>query len=362
MIKVLLVDDSPTIIEVMKLILGGDEEIEVVGSARNGEQALAQVHALQPSVVLMDLAMPVMDGVEATRRIMAERPTPIIIVSAHADGIEADDCFRATENGALAVIPKPPPITGPDFPRYQRELKNTTLAMARIRPMSKRGGDKAELAPRPAKPPVLPTSVKNRIQVEPTRRQTRLRREVVGIACSTGGPMALKTILSALPSDFPLPIVVVQHISDGFLDGMINWITKFSRLNVSIAKDGTVLRPGNVYMAPDDFQTMVARRGQDLVCRLVDAPPDGGFRPSGNALFHSLAKTCGEMAIGVILTGMGRDGVAGLLEIRERNGLTVAEHEETCVVYGMPKVAIEQGAAANVVRIQYMARFLIQNC
>lgn len=366
MVKVLLVDDSPTIIEVMKLILSGDSEIEIVGTARNGQQALEMVHALRPDVVMMDLAMPVMDGVEATRRIMAECPTAIIIVSAHAEGLEADACFQATENGALAVVPKPPSITGPDFPRYQRELLNSAKGLARVHPIMRRPDTPPHSTPdkgiEPARPPRVAAALRTKIQVEPTRRQTRLRREVVGIACSTGGPMALKTILTALPSDFPLPIVVVQHISKGFLPGMVNWMQTFTGLRVRVAANGDVLKPGHVYMAPDGFQTTVARRGGNLVCRLVDSPAVGGFKPSGNALLASLAEVCGEMAIGVVLTGMGRDGAEGLGEMRRRNGLTVAEHEESCVVYGMPKVAIESGAAANVVRLPFIARFLIQNC
>lgn len=366
MVKVLLVDDSPTIIEVMKLVLAGDKEIEIIGTARNGKQALEMVHELSPNIVLMDLSMPVMDGVEATRRIMEEKPTPIIIVSAHADGAEAKACFEASENGALAVIPKPPSIAGPDFGRYQRDLISNTKGLSRVRPVPRRRvngyGGKTDKPYTPAPVPTVSRVVQKQIQVEPTRRQTRLRREIVGIACSTGGPMALKTILAALPSDFPLPIVVVQHISKGFLQGMVNWIQAFTSLTVSVAKDGQVLEAGHVYMAPDNFQTTVIRRGDCLICRLVDEPQSAGFKPSGNALLESLARCCGEMAIGVVLTGMGRDGVEGLGEMRRRNGLTVAEHEESCVVYGMPKAAIEAGAAANVVRLQFMARFLIQNC
>jgi two-component system chemotaxis response regulator CheB len=329
-IRVLVVDDSATSRLLLASILRADDEIEVVGQAADGMEALAMVKRLSPDIVTMDVHMPRLDGFAATKRIMVEAPTPILIITS-VDAGAMSISLEAIRAGALAVQAKPGDPSAPGFDEEARELVRQVKAMSEVKVVRHHG--------EPARPPTsqsggLPRSSAAFLHDVPA--------EVVAIAASTGGPAALHRILTPLTADFPVPILVVQHISRGFGPGLADWLDKASPLRVKLAEDGETLRPATVYVAVDDRHLCVsaARR-----IHLSAAPAVGGFRPSGTALFESVAAAFGRGALAVILTGMGRDGVDGLRAIRRAGGRTIAESKATAVVYGMPGAAVRDGLA-----------------
>lgn len=334
-IRALVVDDSPTVREFLGHVLG-EAGIEIVGEAADGAQAVALAARLRPDVITMDISLPVMDGFAATRAIMASTPTPIVIVSAHWSPEEVAKTFDALGAGALAILEKPR-AGAPDFPWQLEQLVSTVKLMAGVK-----------LARRP-RPVDLPRKVK-------PAQPGRSRRELVAVGASTGGPQTLKTILSGLPKGFPAPIVVVQHISQGFLPGLVRWLGQSCKLNVCIAAHGQIMEPGTIYFAPDDRHLLVAR---DKTLRLSGAPPDGTLRPSVARLFRSVAECLGGRAVGVLLTGMGRDGAAELGLMREHGAVTIVQDERTSIVHGMPKEAIRLGAAMHVLPQEEIADMLV---
>lgn len=308
-------------------MLNGDPGIEVVGGARDGAEAVALCKKLHPDLVTMDIQMPVMDGVEATRQIMVESATPIVMVSS----LEPTDVRRsmhALNAGALAVLAKP---AGPGTPRFERDVREliaTIKAMAQVK-LVRRWSTAA--------PPYRASSPARLPSVE--RRHV----EVVGLVSSTGGPNVLRRILSELPADFPTPILIVQHIAAGFAQGLAEWLGTTTHRKVKLASDGERFEPGAVYVAPDDRHLEVTR--DSLV--VSSAAPVEGFRPSGTRLFSSLASVFGRNAVGVILTGMGRDGVTGLAELRDAGGAVFAQDEASSDIFGMPGAALEAGVVTE---------------
>ncbi|MGC8781187.1 MAG: chemotaxis-specific protein-glutamate methyltransferase CheB [Anaerolineae bacterium] len=326
MIRVLIVEDSPTLRMLLKTVLESDPEIAVIGMATSGEEGVRQALALKPDLITMDVHLPGMDGFTATRRIMEQQPTPIVIVSSSVDHHEVMTTFNAIQAGALDVLRKPTSIDHPDFAALRERLITTVKLMAEVKvirryrsPMAARGAGERPQAGRPY--------------------------SLVAIGASTGGPAALNAILKELPAGFPLPVLVVQHMTAGFTAGLVSWLQLESRLTVKVAEDGENLRPGTVYVAPDDTHLVVAARG---VVGLSKAPPVSHVRPSATVLFESVARVYGGDAIGVLLTGMGDDGAVGLRAMRERGALTIVQDEATSAVYGMPKAAVELGAAGQV--------------
>jgi two-component system chemotaxis response regulator CheB len=321
-LRVLIAEDSPTARALLVAVLSADPGLEVVGEACDGVEAIEQCKKLRPDLVTMDIQMPVMDGVEATRRIMIESATPVVMVSS----LEPTDIKRSMEAldaGALAVMAKPSGPGSPRFERDTRELITTIKAMAHVKLVRRWS----------SVPPYRAAG---------TRPMAHGAREVaaVGLVSSTGGPNALRSVLAGLPADFAPPIMVVQHIAAGFTQGLAEWLATTTGRTVKLAVDGERYVDGVVYVAPDDRHLEVARD------RLVVAasPPVEGFRPSGTRLLSSLASTFGNRAIGVIMTGMGRDGVAGLLEMRAAGSAVLAQDEASCDIFGMPGAAVEAGA------------------
>ncbi|MHB8836453.1 MAG: chemotaxis-specific protein-glutamate methyltransferase CheB [Candidatus Methylomirabilia bacterium] len=332
MIRVLIVDDLRVAQQLLTHILGSDPEFQVVGVADNGEDALEAVHRLRPDVVTMDVHLPGMDGFEATRAIMETIPTPIVIVSGSTDVKDQSSTFRLIEAGALAALRRPPGVADPEFKAAARELIQTVKLMSEIKlvRLTRRSAPMAQAAPLPA------------LWAVP---RSTAPIQVVAIGASTGGPQVLQTILSGLSPGFGAPVLIVQHIAKMFTAGFAEWLSGASRFPVRIATAGEELLPGRGYLAPEGFHLGVGG-GPRIV--LSQDPPDNGLRPSVHHLFHSVAAVCGPRAVGVLLTGMGRDGAAGLAEMRQRGATTIAQNEASSVIFGMPGEAIKLGAAHQV--------------
>ncbi|MDP2786777.1 MAG: chemotaxis-specific protein-glutamate methyltransferase CheB [Pseudomonadota bacterium] len=342
MIDILITEDSDVVAALLQGIFQAEPDMRVVGRARNGREAVTMAHELQPNLVTMDIRMPVMDGFDATRMIMATQPLPIVVISSSVDDEELRITFRAIEEGALAVIEKPRGLNHPDFEQVRRELVETVRAMAEVKVVRRR-------RPQPS------VAI---FQTHVARRTASY--EVVGLALSTGGPQALSTILAGMPIGYPLPLLVVQHISPGFVGGLVSWLRGLTLLEVRLAEAGMPLRAGSVYIAPDGHHLEVARRDGRLHAHLSSAPPIDRFRPSGTALFHSLARCCGKSAIGGIFTGMGSDGSEGLLALHRAGGHVFAQDADSAVVYGMPGAARAAGCVDQVVPLARIPTHLIE--
>jgi two-component system, chemotaxis family, protein-glutamate methylesterase/glutaminase len=336
-VRVLVVDDSATSRLLLVSILRADEEIEVLGQAADGVEALEMVKRLSPDIVTMDVHMPRLDGFAATKRIMVEAPTPILIITS-VDARALSISLEAVRAGALAVQAKPSDPSAPGFDEEARELVRQVKAMSEVKVVRHHQ--------EPARPPAPTVSPGGGADAVAPRSSASLLQdvsaEVVAIAASTGGPAALHRILVPLAADFPVPILVVQHLSRGFAPGLAAWLDKASSVRVKLAEDGETLRPATVYVAGDDRHLCVSASRR---IQLSGAPAVGGFRPSGTVLFESVAAVFGRGAVAVILTGMGRDGVDGLRAIRAAGGRTIAESKATAIVYGMPGAAVRDGLA-----------------
>lgn len=348
MIRVLVADDSPTARALLVQILSSDPEIRVVGEARNGVEAVEMTRRIKPDLVTMDVHMPQMDGLEATREIMATAPTPIVIVTGSTQAREVESSMATLRLGALDVLVKPPSPDAPGFEAAARDLVAMVKAMAQVKVVRHWRPSSPAVPKAPPSRPTAPGRV--RAGSEPSHRQ------VVAVATSTGGPGALHKLLLGLPPDFGFPIVAVQHITPGFTAGLAAWLGSVCPVRVKVAQEGEVLRPGTAYLAPDDCHLGVSIRG---AVALSDAPPVGGFRPSGTFLFESVARAYGGTAVAVILTGMGDDGVEGLRAVRRAGGLIVAQDEATSVIFGMPGAAIAAGLADAVLPIGAIAPYLV---
>jgi two-component system chemotaxis response regulator CheB len=332
MIRVLIVEDSPVVRELLSNILGRDPEIALAGIADSGEQALEMVRRTKPDVITMDVHMPGMDGFDATRRIMETWPTPIVIVSGIPDATSKAKVFRALEAGALAVLQTPHGVGHQDYLSCSAELVRTVKLMSEIRVVKRWPRARSQA-------PVPTTTMREIVIPNPAALQ------LIAIGASTGGPPVIHAILSQLPEDFPIPIVVVQHIANGFTRGFAEWLGQSLKLRVEIPEHGQQLTHGRVYVAPDGLHMTIGSCGRVL---LNAEDPENGLRPSVSRLFRSVAETCGRHAIGVLLTGMGKDGAWELKLMKERGAVTIAQDRESCVVHGMPGEAIRIGAATHV--------------
>jgi two-component system chemotaxis response regulator CheB len=350
-IRVLVVDDSPLFVETIQGILDEDPEIQVVGVANDGRQAVEEALRLRPDVITIDVHMPVMDGLEAISEIMASCPTPILVVTSDpgADGSELH--FEAIGRGALDVLPKPTVWKGtaPEQEALREHVK--LLAGVAVVQRAKKRPSRESISQRIAR-----ALLKAVTRLGPDRAPAPIHGHLLGFAASTGGPSALALILEELPVDFPATILVVQHIFDGFADSLASWLDGKTSLKVCVAENGASITPGTVLVAPDGWHlTVVPSDGAAGRVALTSGSPSDPHRPSGNQLFESMAAVYGRAAIGVILTGMGDDGVAGLEAIRKAGGVTLAQDEGSSVVYGMPRLADERGAAQQVVPLSEMA-------
>ncbi|MBI4500594.1 MAG: chemotaxis-specific protein-glutamate methyltransferase CheB [Gemmatimonadetes bacterium] len=340
MIRVLVAEDSVTVRDLLVQILESDPEIGVVGQAKNGIEAVELAVRLKPDLITMDVHMPLLDGFEATKEIMTQVPTPIIIVSSSASRREVELSLNAMRAGALMAVAKPDDPQSPQFDMRQGQFLSMVKAMSQVKVVRRWAA-----RPRAVTPPVRPA-----VTPGPPAR-------LIAVTSSTGGPAALQRILTDLPGDFPAPLLVVQHIARGFVAGLADWLSASSSLRVKVAGHGEPLVPHTVFLAPDDRQLGVGPDGRVLV---VEAPPVNGFRPSGTYLFESAARAFGPTMAAVILTGMGSDGVEGLKAVKAAGGRVVAQDESTCVVYGMPKEAVAAGVVDAVLPIHEVALRLVE--
>lgn len=341
-IKVLIVEDSSVVRGLLVHVLSADPHVEVIGTAANGLEAVAFVETNSPDVILMDIHMPEMDGFDATRIIMETHPVPIVICSSSANTRETATSFRLLEAGAVAFVEKP---FGKDHDEYEQRvdhLVQTIKLMSEVKVVRRWA--------RLRNPPARPQSA-----TPPPAINGELPK-IVGIGASTGGPPVLQTILASLPRDFPLPLLVVQHIAAGFLLGLAEWLDQTTGIRIHIASHGQELLPGHVYLAPDDFHMTIAADGTIALNRLG---PENGLRPSIDPLFRSMAERLGPRGIGVLLTGMGKDGAEGLAAMHSAGAFTIAQDRETSIVHGMPGTAIQMGAASIVLPAGRVAAALV---
>jgi two-component system chemotaxis response regulator CheB len=334
---VLVVDDSAVHRQILTGLLGRDPEIEIAGYASNGAEALKAVEQLRPDVVTLDEKMPVMDGLEAARLIMRNCPTPIVMVTS-AGGVRGRDLADAAMAAGVLAVQDKRALVAPDA-SATNELLRVVKSMATVRLVRRRREPKNEVSL-----PKVPTGSPSGIP------------EVVAIGASTGGPQAIRDVVSRLPHDFPLPILVVQHTTAGYAHTFVEWLRAETPLRVELAQDGQPLNKAGIYVAPTGSHLIVRARHLSL----VDAPPCSLHRPSATVLFQSVARAFGNRAIGVLLTGMGDDGAAGLLEMKQAGALTIAQDEASSVVFGMPAEAIRLGAVDHVLAPGAMPEVLLK--
>jgi two-component system, chemotaxis family, protein-glutamate methylesterase/glutaminase len=331
MIRVLIVEDSPVIRDFLRHILSADPDIHVIGTAADGEAALDAVQYQRPDVVTMDIYMPRMNGLEATRRIMETHPTPIVIVSSSVAADEVTTSFRAIEAGALAAVPRPQGLGHPEHQATAQELVQTVKLMSEVKVVRR--------WPRPRSGSRDPAA----------QRADRLRPsaaiKVVAIGASTGGPPVLQALLSGLPKDLPVPLLIVQHMASGFVQGFAEWLTQSTGFPVHVAAADEYPLPGHAYVAPDGVHMRVSTHHRIVLSQDV---PKNGLCPSISHLFQSVARVFRRDAAGVLLTGMGKDGAQELRLLRDAGAVTIVQDQDSAVVYGMPGEAIRLDAAMYV--------------
>jgi two-component system chemotaxis response regulator CheB len=346
-IRVLIVEDSQVIREFLQHLIACDPRLEVAAAVGSAEEALCSYDQFAPDVVSMDIRLPGMNGFEATRRIMSEKPTPIVVVSANVECEDLKITMNALQAGALAVVEKPVGSTHADYEILAERLCTQLAIMSQLKVVRQRLNGGHNWRQDGARKKSTANAVLSRVH-----GSFRL----LGIVASTGGPNALVPLLNGLGPDFPLPILLVQHITASFLEGFVSWLDSVCPFLVVIAKDGECPAPGKVYLAPADRHLRV----ESGFLRLGDGNPVCAQRPSGTVLFQSMALSSGNSSVGVLLTGMGEDGAEGLLSLREAGGYTIAEHESTAVVYGMPGAAAQLGAACESLPLPAIATRILQ--
>ena len=350
MIRVLVVDDSPLARKVTVETLQQDPGIEVVGTAPNAELALRRVESLAPDVITMDLEMPGLGGLEAIRRIMRDQPTPIIVLSAFPRG-GADATVRALELGAVSCLAKPGGASSGRVSEIAAELAAAVYEAHQIRPQVLTAGHPFGARAGEAGP------------TAEARGAGRRRFQVVAIGASAGGPAALAEVLQGLPADFPVPMLVAQHMPAGFMAAFARRLDGLCRVRVLEAEEGRALAAGEVLLAPGGRHLTVSRRDERrVVARLDSSEPVNGHRPSVDVLATSVAACFGAQGLGVIMTGMGRDGAEGFARLRRQGGKVLAQDEASSAIFGMNRAVIENGGADEVLPLGALAARLVALC
>ncbi|MDR3369129.1 MAG: chemotaxis-specific protein-glutamate methyltransferase CheB [Rhodoferax sp.] len=335
-IRVLIADDSSLARSLLRSFLENESDMDVVGEAANGREAVELARELKPDLITMDIEMPVMNGMDAIEEIMCSKAIPILVVSSVADARNALD---AVGRGALEVVSKPDytPEEAANFVNKVRLLAGVVV-ITRLRP--RKAADTAPPLPQRQPSVFAPVSGADNYA------------RVFAIACSTGGPQALAQILPALPAGFPCPVVIAQHISDGFAGGMVEWLARLCKLPVRLAADGDALQSGVIHISPSEQHCSVTPSRR---IAFVKRTPQDIYHPSCDVLLGSVAEVFRQQAIGIILTGMGRDGAQGIARIRAMGGLTLGQDEASSIVYGMNRVATEAGDVQQVLPLDAIA-------
>jgi two-component system chemotaxis response regulator CheB len=338
-IRVLVVDDSALMRKLIPQILQTDGSIQVVGTAMNGDFGLKKIEELKPEVVTLDLEMPGMSGLELLQEIMRRQQLPVVVVSSHSRE-QASVTLRALALGAFDFVTKPRDVAT-NMGEISREL------IAKVKAAAQSHSCSFPLASRPAARDSKAAANGNR----PSK--------IIAIGVSTGGPQALDYLLPQLPASFPAAILIVQHMPEGFTEKFARRLDEISAIRVKEAQSGDLLLAGRALVAPGNRHLKVKRRFPYDVAVLGDEPTVNGHRPSADVLFESVAGECGPDSIAVLMTGMGEDGAEGMAAVKLKGGLTIAQSEESCVVYGMPRVAIERGYANQIIGLRSLADSLV---
>ncbi len=338
-VRVMLVEDSPTVRTLLCHIIDRDPRLQLAAVCVSAEEALESIGQVRPDVISMDIRLPGMDGLEATRRIMSEFPTPIVVISDSVHDATLGIAMNALKAGALTVVEKP---TGPAAVSYDAiagMISTQLFIMSKVPVIRRRVAN-----PRAGVPGASAMSAP-------------VGAKIVGIAASTGGPPALSAVLGALKPDFPAPILLVQHMGAPFMEGFASWLGDQTRLRVKLAENREIPVAGTVYVAPGDRHLELTPGN---VIRLTNDPPLASQRPAATFLFKSLARLAGPKAVGILLTGMGEDGARGLVDMKEAGAFTIAEDETTAVVYGMPAAAVRMGGVSVSLPLDLIAPRLNQ--
>ncbi|MEB3229904.1 MAG: chemotaxis-specific protein-glutamate methyltransferase CheB [Leptolyngbyaceae bacterium] len=373
-IRVFVVEDSPIATVILNRIFSSAPDIEVVGTARTGRDALHLIPKTQPDVICTDLHMPQMGGLELTQHLMADYPRPILVISASVSEEDSATVFQLLKAGAVDVFPKPQGGSAADYEGIKLALINKVRVLAGVKVFTQHrrfgtAGTSPSPAPASASPPVATVSISSPSISSPSisspstswlnsgktglgtanlgmAPQIDIRSpRIIAIAASTGGPNALHTVLKEFPANLPIPVVCVQHISEGFLGGLVAWLDRECQVSVQVAQTGEQPQAGTVYFAPENYHLEIGSTGQ-LLCQ--QSPYVSGHRPSATVLFKSVATYYRRSVVAALMTGMGRDGADGLLDIAQVGGITLVQDEASCVVFGMPREAIALGAAQKV--------------
>jgi len=345
-IKVLVVDDSAFMRKAISTMLDKDPGIKVIGTARDGEEGLDMVRKLNPDVVTMDIEMPKMDGLTALRHIMMESPRPVLMVSSlTTEG--AESTLKAMELGAVDFIPKQLSKVSLDIIKIEKDLiaRVKTVAARKMRHAVSRPA--ARGAARVRKPIATPTG--------------RPVRDVIVIGVSTGGPPVVQKILSSLPADFPASIVIAQHMPAAFTGPFASRLNGVSQITVKEAENGDVLKPGHAFVAPGGKHVVLDQKISRVDVVVTEQPADALYKPSANVLISSAAEAVGRRALSVILTGMGNDGCEGVRDLKAKGGRAIAQSDNTCVVYGMPKAIVDENLADEIVDLDDLAESITAN-
>jgi two-component system, chemotaxis family, protein-glutamate methylesterase/glutaminase len=339
-VRVLIVDDSALMRQLLTTLLEADPDIEVVGTAADPHIARERIKVLNPDVITLDVEMPHMDGVTFLRKIMTLRPTPVVMISTLTQR-GADITLEALEIGAVDFIAKPTEGLAEAMAELAAQIQDKVKAAATSR-----------VGVRRAVPAV---------SVARLQRPRRLSDKIVFVGASTGGVEALKALLLGLPADCP-PVLITQHMPPRFTSGFAQRLDRECPMKVSEAVDDEVIEPGHAYIAPGSHHLEIERQGSRNICRLSDGATVSGHRPSVDVLFRSAARVVGKKAVGAILTGMGKDGAEGLLELRRAGAMTFGQDEGSSLIYGMPRVAFERGAVMRQYSLEHMAEAILDAC
>lgn len=341
-LKVMIVEDSKVVQKLLVEILSSDENISIISVVGSGEEAIEEIQKNKPDVITLDFSLPKMDGLELTKYIMKECPIPIVVVSGVAESQNVQKSFELLQAGALATIKKPVGLEHQEYQSIKHQLISMVKTMSEVKLVKRR--DLKELA----------NLVNNEGEKAKTDSQNHST-DIIAIGASTGGPTAIQKILTQLPKDFPTPIVIVQHIADGFVDGFVSWLSSTTNFNVVVAQNGQSLKSATAYVCPSGFQTGFSNK---LSFDISKTEYINGVRPSVSYLFSSVANKFENRAIGIILSGMGKDGALELKEIKTKGGITIAQNKETSTVHGMPGEAIELGSADYVLSTKKIPELL----